>query len=68
MKYIIPDPYCDGGVTITHITEGIWSMHPASENCKTCALFMSRISPVMDTLDDKEITNFLIAMEGSKSE
>lgn len=63
-KYTIPDPFCNGNVTIVHVMEGVWTMHPDDSNCETCINFVIRVAPVFDTLSDHDIINIINAMEG----
>jgi hypothetical protein len=66
LKYKVKDPFCDGFVNITHITEGIWSIHSDDEKCESCIRFIIRISPVMDTFTDQEIVEWLETMTNAK--
>lgn len=66
MKYFIPDPYCDEGVTILHVMDGVWTMHAENASCETCINFIIRVAPVIDTLSDDDVRYFVSAMAGEK--
>lgn len=64
MIYFVPDPYCDDGVTIQHVMEGVFSMNAKNSTCGSCITFMLRVAPVLDNMDDENATKFLMALAG----
>ena len=66
MKYLIPDPFCGNNVTISHVIEGVWTL--SSDDCPTCALFIMRLTPVLNSLSDRFIIEMLDAMQAEAIE
>lgn len=66
MIYFVPDPFCDKGITIQHVMEGVFSMNAENADCESCIRFMLRVAPVLNNMDDSDATNFVMALTGVK--
>lgn len=66
MIYFVPDPFCDEGITIQHVMEGVFSMNAKNTTCESCIRFMLRVSPHFNAMEDEESIKFIMEILGAE--